>query len=397
MWIICFRYDLFLMEKSCYNKIGDFMTYLDYSATTPVEDAVLESFVTVNKTFIGNPNSLHRLGVEANQLIENATNQILEILELSEKEIIYTSGSSEANNLAIKGIGLKYQNRGKHIITTAFEHSSIYGPIGYLQTLGFEVDFVKTLKNGQIDMNHLKSLMREDTILVSVTAVNSEIGIKQPIEEIAAILKNYKKCFFHVDATQAIGKLKLNLQDVDLISFSAHKFYGLKGIGCLIKNKKIVLEPLIHGGKSTTIYRSGTPAVALIASLAKALRLIYENMEKHYHSVQSIHQQLKEFFKNFDRVKINSNDNCIPHILNISVLGVKPETLLHALEEEEIYISTKTACSSTGESSKAVMALTHDEKRASSSVRISLSHKTTQQEIDHFCSCFEKNYKKLTF
>lgn len=373
------------------------MTYLDYSATTPVDEEVLDSFVKINQNFIGNPNSLHILGVNANQLIESATKQIIDILDAKDKEVIYTSGSSEANNLAIKGLCLKYQNRGKHIITTEFEHASVYGPISYLQSLGFEVDFVKPLENGLIDLEDLKSLIRQDTILVSITAVNSEIGIKEQIEEIGKFLKDYKKCFLHVDATQAIGKFKINLENVDLISFSAHKIYGLKGIGCLIKNKKLVLEPIIHGGKSTTIYRSGTPSVALIASFAKALRLILKNMEENYQYVEMLNQELKSFLEKFENVKINSNAVCIPHILNFSVIGVKPETLLHALEEDEIYISTKTACSSNGNYSKAVMALTKYEKRASSSVRVSLSHKTTKEEIKHFCISFEKCYKKLTF
>lgn len=373
------------------------MTYLDYSATTPVDEEVLDSFVKINQNFIGNPNSLHTPGVTANKLIESATKQIIDILDAKDKEVIYTSGSSEANNLAIKGLCLKYQNRGKHIITTEFEHSSIYGPISYLQSLGFEVDFIKTLDTGLIDLENLKSLVREDTILVSITAVNSEIGIKEQIEEVGELLKGYKKCFFHVDATQAIGKFKINLENIDLMSFSAHKIYGLKGIGCLIKNKKLVLEPIIHGGKSTTIYRSGTPAVALIASFAKALRLVTEKMNENYQYVEMLNQELKSFLVNFENVKINSNAMCVPHILNFSVIGVKPETMLHALEEYEIYISTKTACSSSGDYSKAVMALTKDEKRASSSVRVSLSHKTTKEEIKHFCECFEKCYKQLNF
>lgn len=373
------------------------MIYLDYSATTPVDDGVLESFVKVNKNFIGNPNSLHKLGVNSNHLINQATNQIMNILKTEDKEIIYTSGSSEANNLAIKGVCLKYQNRGKHIITTPLEHSSIYGPISYLQSLGFEVDFLDIKIDGTIDLSQLKKLIRDDTILVSVSAVNSEIGIKQPIEEIANIIKEHKKCIFHVDATQMIGKYEIDFKNVDLISFSAHKIYGLKGIGALLKSRKLTLEPLIHGGKSTTIYRSGTPPVALIVSLSKALRLVYENMEENYKYVKKLNDKLQTFFKNYPNVVINSNSNCVPHILNISILGVKPETFMHAMSEDEIYISTKTACSSTSDISKSVLALTKDEKRAASSMRISLSHKTTLEEIDIFCKSFDKNYKKLVF
>ena len=270
------------------------MIYLDYSATTPTNDEVLDTFVKVSKEFIGNPNSLHTLGRKSADLIDAATKQIADILSINPKEIIYTSGASESNNTVIKGICLQYQNRGKHIITTNFEHSSIYGPLSYLQTLGFEVDFVKTDENGIVDLDDLKKLLRDDTILVSITAVNSEIGIIEPIEEIGEILKDYPKCFFHSDLTQIIGKKKVNLENIDLASFSAHKIFGIKGIGGLIKKEKINLMPLIHGGKSTTIYRSGTPAVALIASLSKAMRLAYQNIEDNYKYVEKLNQLSKK-------------------------------------------------------------------------------------------------------
>lgn len=372
------------------------MIYLDYSATTPVNKEVLASFSKAAIEYPGNPNSLHKLGLESNKLIEASTKQIAKILGVKENEIIYTSGSSESNNLAIKGIADKYKNRGKHIITTNFEHSSIYGPISYLQKDGFDVDFVKTLDNGLVDLEDLERLIRDDTILVTICSVNSEIGVRQPIEEIKKIVKKHEKCFLHVDMTQSIGKEKISLDDIDLVSFSAHKFYGLKGIGCLIKKEKIALEPIIHGGKSTTIYRSGTPCLPLIVSLAKALRLAYENVDTKYEHVKELNSYLKEKLSHYDLVRINSNDYCIPHILNISVLNVKPETMQHALEEYDIYISTKTACSSKENISRAVLALTNDKERAASSVRISLSYLTTKEECDEFLKAFDKCYKELT-
>ncbi len=372
------------------------MIYLDYSATTPVNKEVLASFSKAAIEYPGNPNSLHKLGLESNKLIEASTKQIAKILGVKENEIIYTSGSSESNNLAIKGIADKYKNRGKHIITTNFEHSSIYGPISYLQKDGFDVDFVKTLDNGLVDLEDLERLIRDDTILVTICSVNSEIGVRQPIEEIKKIVKKHEKCFLHVDMTQSIGKEKISLDDIDLVSFSAHKFYGLKGIGCLIKKEKIALEPIIHGGKSTTIYRSGTPCLPLIVSLAKALRLAYENFDTKYEHVKELNSYLKEKLSHYDLVRINSNDYCIPHILNISVLNVKPETMQHALEEYDIYISTKTACSSKENISRAVLALTNDKERAASSVRISLSYLTTKEECDEFLKAFDKCYKELT-
>ena len=371
------------------------MIYLDYSATTPVDSEVIRTFSKVCEDYWANPNSLHKEGVKANALINAATEQIASILGVKPSEIIYTSGASESNNLAIKGICDKYKNRGKHIITTEFEHSSIYGPISYLQKNGFDVDFVKTDEFGKVDLDNLKSLLRDDTILVSVTAVNSEIGIIEPIKEIGDILRNYPKCFFHVDMTQSVGKTKLDLSVVDLASFSAHKFFGVKGIGVLVKKENINIEPIIHGGKSTTIYRSGTPATPLIASISKALRLVSNDIEAHYEYVSKINKKIRDSLSCLERVKINSPEDSLPYILNISVIGIKPEVLLHSLEEEDIYISTQTACSSKTDESKAVYALTKDSDRSKSSVRISLSYKTTEEEIDKFLEIFNKCYNRL--
>ena len=372
------------------------MIYLDYSATTPVNKEVLASFDKCSMEYIGNPNSLHTLGVKSKEIIDASTKQIKDLLNLEDVDIIYTSGSSEANNLAIKGICDKYKNRGKHIITTPLEHSSIYGPINYLINQGFEVSFIELDSNGLVDINDLKDLIRDDTILVSINAVNSEIGIRQNIEEIGELLSLYPKIYFHADLTQIIGKDKIDTSNIDLFSFTAHKFYGLKGIGCLVKKDKIVIEPLIHGGKSTTIYRSGTPTPALIVSLAKALRLVIDDFDNKYNHVLNLNNYLKEHLSKYDNVKINSNNKCIPHILNISVLGVKPETMLHALESDEIYISTQSACSASNNISKAVLNLTKDEDRAKSSIRISISYLTTKEEIDEFLKSFDKHYKKLT-
>lgn len=367
------------------------MVYLDYSATTPVRDEVLDSYIKTTKNYIGNPNSLHKLGIASKQLIDAATNQVASILGVKESEIIYTSGASEANNTAIKGICFKYQNRGKHIITTELEHSSVIAPLQYLMKLGFEVDFVQLDKNGRVDLEDLERLMREDTILVSIAAVNSEIGIIQPIEQISEIVRKYPKAYFHSDITQSLGKQSIkdiHIECLDLASFSAQKFFGMKGIGGLIKKEKILIDPLIHGGKSTTVFRSGTPAVGLIVSLAKALRLAYEDFDAKQEKVSQLHDYLMEQLKNFP-VFINSNDFCVKQIVNISLKKIKSETMLHALEEKEIYISTQTACS-TGNYSKAVYAVTQDEDRSSRSIRISLSCFTTKEEIDYFLKSFSE-------
>ena len=373
------------------------MIYLDYSATTPVNKEVLASFDKACLNYIGNPNSLHRLGFESKNLIDQATKQIADLLKIKENEIIYTSGSSESNNLAIKGIAYQYKNRGKHIITTKLEHSSVISPISFLIKNGYEVDFVELKKDGTIDLDNLKKLMRNDTILVSIASVNSEIGIIQPIEEIGKILKNYPKCFFHVDMTQSIGKINVSLENVDLASFSGHKIYGLKGVGALIKKEKVMLEPLIHGGKSTTIFRSGTPAGPLIVSLSKALRLSLENLDKKYDYVLKLNQYLKEELKKYEGVYINSNNKCLPHVLNISIPNIKSETFQHALEKYDIYISTQTACSSKGNPSQAVYAVTKDKQKALTSLRISLSYLTTKEELKKFMEAFDKCYKELNF
>lgn len=370
------------------------MIYLDYSATTPVDSRVLDTYNKVTNNFIGNPNSLHRLGLEAKKLESEATEQIKKILNLNDEEIIYTSSSSESNNLAIKGVALRNSKKGKHIITTNLEHSSIYGPIGYLQNLGYEIDFVKTNEYGLIDIENLKSLLREDTILVSIGAVNSETGVKQNIEDIALLLKNYN-CYFHVDATQAVGKIKLDFSNVDLVSFAAHKFYGPKGIGVLIKKKDILIEPLIHGGKSTTKYRSGTPALPLIASLSKALRLINEELDNNYSKVETLNKKIVEKINTYENVTINSNEYSIPHILNISLLNIKPETFQHALENYDIFISTQSACSANNPISKSVYEVTKNEEQAKHSIRISLSGITTEEEINKFLEAFDKCYKEL--
>ena len=372
------------------------MVYLDYSATTPVNEEVLDTYVKVTRDFIGNPNSLHKIGIDAKKLIDASTKQIADILGVKPSEIIYTSGASESNNTAIKGVCFKYANRGKHIITTELEHSSIVAPINYLTTLGYEVDFVALDENGKVDLDDLIRLIRDDTVLVTISSVNSEVGVKQDLKELSEVIKSKNsKTIFHSDITQSIGKEKLDLSYVDLASLSCQKFYGMKGIGALIKKDNIQIEPLIHGGKSTTIFRSGTPATPLIASFAKALRLVYEDFDNKCKQVKEVHDYLIDKLQDVD-IYINSNDNCLPNMVNISLKNIKSEVMLHALEEKDIYVSTQTACS-TGNYSKAVYALTHDKEKSSSSMRISLSYLTTKEEIDIFVEALKESIKKLDF
>lgn len=371
------------------------MIYLDYSATTPVNDSVLDTYVKVTKNYIGNPNSLHKLGLESNKLINDATRQIKKILDIEEKEIIYTSGASEANNLAIFGVCRKYKNRGKHIITTRLEHSSVSECFNELEKEGFRVSYVEIDGDGRVRLDDLKSLICDDTILVSICAVNSEIGLMQDLDGIGNLLKKYPKVIFHSDITQAIGKVKLNLWNVDMASMSSQKFYGMKGVGALLKNKNLEIEPIIYGGKSTTIYRSGTPATALIVSMSKALRLVYEDFEEKYAQVLELSNYLKQKLQIIDGIILNSTSCSLPHIVNISILNVKPETILHALEEDDIYISTQTACHKAGDLSTSVLELTKNELYATHSIRISISYLTTKNEINQFIDTLKEKIDRL--
>ena len=371
------------------------MVYLDYSATTPLDKRVLESFDRVSLEYIGNPNSLHNEGVKAKKLMDAAVSQVANLLNVKDSEVIFTSGASESNNLALFGVINKYKDRGKTIITTKLEHSSILSCVNYLKQNGYNIKYVKINDDGLVDLDDLKNLIDDDTILVSICEVNSEIGLIQNVDEIGKILKDYPRVIFHVDGTQAVGKKHINLENVDLYSFSGHKIYGPKGVGVLVKKEGIELEPLIHGGKSQTVYRAGTPPLALIVSLAKALRLIIDDLDSNISYVKDLNKKLIDGLKKIDGVFINSNKYCVPQIVNLSIEGIKPETLLHALEESDIYISTKTACSKDDSISLSVYTLTKNEEKAKSSIRVSLSHLTKENEIDFFLEKLKEKINKL--
>ncbi len=367
------------------------MIYLDYSATTFPSNEVIKTFNKACKMYRGNPNSSHDLGVLAKQRIMDATLNITNVLNMSDYELIYTSGASEANNLAIKGICKA--NKEKHIITTKMEHSSVVAPINRLCNEGYSVSFVNLTSDGLVDINHLKELITDNTVLVSVVGVDSELGIKQNIEDVLNVLNNYPNCYFHVDATQMVGKTKLNLDGVDLVSFSAHKFFGIKGIGCLLKKKGVKLLPLIDGGLSTTKYRSGTPTLELIVSLEKALYLAYKKFDIKQRYVSEINKQLKKFLASYKNIKINTTKNSINQIINFSVN--KADKLVKLLNNKGVYLSTKSACSNNDTISKTIYALYEDESRAKNSIRISISYVTTKKEIKAFMNVFDECYRRL--
>lgn len=372
------------------------MIYLDYSANTPVDEEVLDCFCEIERHYVGNPNSNHPAGVQAKKRMVQATEAIAGLLGVLPAEIIYTSGASESNNTAVKGIARATRHMGKHIISTPLEHPSVSGCLTALQEQGYEIDLVDIGRDGRVDLAHLRELIRKDTVLVAVTAVDSELGTVQPIWEISEILKAYPDCRFHVDATQAIGKTDFSFDGVDTVSFSPHKFYGLNGSGILFKRQELVIEPLIHGGVSTTLYRSGSPALALAVSAEKALKLASEHFEERLATVRTLHDSLRKSLSAYPKVRINSPDSfTVPHILNLSVQNVKGSAFRKALNERGVCVSVKSACSTEGTPSRAVFAVSRDRKNALSSWRISLSHLTTRDELDTFMTIFDQCYREL--
>lgn len=372
------------------------MIYLDYSANTPVDARVLEQFCAVERRCIGNANSHHQAGSAAKAEIDVATIKIASLLGVQPAEIIYTSGASEANNFALKGLARLSRHAGRHIISTPLEHSSVSGTLTALQEQGYEIDLLDVKQDGTVDLEHLKDLLRPDTICVAVTLVDSELGVVQPVQEIAAILKAYPHCHLHVDATQAVGKIPVSFEGVDTMSLTAHKFYGLNGIGLLIKRRNLALEPLIHGGESTTIYRSGTPTVALASSLACALDLAVIDLPGRVGHVAKLNAELRAALSTYPLVRINSPEHAIPHVLNLSVRNVKGTVFQRELDAKGVCVSVKSACSSDGLPSRAVFAVSRDRRNALSSWRISLSHLTTEDEIKAFLQAFDVCYRELT-
>lgn len=363
--------------------------YLDYTADTPPDERVLCEYMKAAREHFANPNSAHEAGSSAKKIIDDSLVKIAELLNVSAEELIPTSGASEANNLAVKGIAWASRRRGRHIVSTFLEHSSVSGALTYLQEQGWEIDLVNILPNGQLDLEHLKGLLRNDTVLCAVCAVDSELGTVQPIPDIAQIVGSFPNCRLHVDMTQAVGKIPIDLTGVHTASLAPHKFYGLKGSGLLCKAKGTVVEPLIHGGASTTIYRSGTPDAPGAAALAAALDIAAGEFDERLGRVKALNLRLREHFAGSDRILINSPEDAVPHILNISVSGIKGEEMRRRLDERGVCVSVKSACSVANTPSRPVMAMTHDRKRALGSWRISLSHLTTDEELDKFISILD--------
>lgn len=369
------------------------MIYLDYVSTTPLNYEVNTMYQSLLNDHFANADSLYSLGLQTSSLMEKSRSLVASMLHVKTNEIIFTSGASESNSTAIKGAAFQYQNRGKHIITTAIEHSSVYNTCLQLRDVfGFDVDFLSVDSQGQIDINELENMMREDTILISMMYVNNEVGMILPIQEVAEVIKRKNpKIKFHVDMVQALGKLPIDLSFVDLASFSAHKIYGLKGSGLLYKKESTTLIPLINGGQQENGLRGGTSNTATHTMFAKTLRLVLENREAHYTYVQSLNNYVRKELLQIPGIVINTPvSHSSPYILNFSAVGYKPEVILHALEDYECYVSTKSTCSShKNDVSRTLASMNIPMDIAKSAIRISFSHLTTQDEIDEFLFHFK--------
>ncbi|MBP1968907.1 cysteine desulfurase [Virgibacillus natechei] len=378
------------------------MIYLDNSATTKPNPSVLESFVQVSRDYFANPSSIHQLGGETERLLVKAKQQAAAILNVSQDEIVFTSGGTEGNNTAIKGIALEHQSRGKHIITSEIEHPSVYDTCLKLESLGFEITYLPVDQNGVISLKKLEDAIRNDTILISMMHINNEMGSVQPIKEIGEIAKKHPKLFLHVDDIQGLGKVPLQLYNsgIDLCSFSGHKIHGLKGTGILYVKNRTKLFPLFHGGDQEHGIRSGTENVAGAVAMVKALRLIKEREKKEVHHMYKLSDYLKNELSKWKGLEVNTPQRgSAPHIINFSVPGVKPEVIIHMLGEQDIFISTKSACSSKQkDESKILAACGFSKERTISALRVSLSYETTKAEIIEFLQALEKainQFKKV--
>jgi cysteine desulfurase len=363
--------------------------YLDYAATTPVDPRVAEEMMkclTMDGTF-GNPASRsHRFGWQAEELVDIARNNIADLVNADPREIVFTSGATESNNLAIKGAANFYGKKGKHVITVRTEHKAVLDTCRELERQGFEVTYLDVMPNGLLDLNVLEQAMREDTVLVSVMHVNNEIGVVQDIAKIGEMCRE-RKVIFHVDAAQSAGKLPIDLSElkVDLMSFSAHKIYGPKGIGALYVRRKprIRLEAQMHGGGHERGFRSGTLAVHQIVGMGEAFRIAKEDMEKDAKHIIELRERLWNGIKDIEEIYINGDmEHHVPGIFNVSFNFVEGESLIMALKD--MAVSSGSACTSASlEPSYVLRALGLSDELAHSSIRFSIGRFTSAEEIDH--------------
>ena len=365
--------------------------YLDNSATTRCFDEVRELMNSIMDSHYGNPSSMHNIGVDAEKYIREAKETLAKTLKCQEKEIIFTSGGTESDNMAIIGGALANKRVGNHIITTKIEHPAVLETFKYMESLGYETTYLSVDESGCVDIEELKSSLRDDTVLVSVMHVNNEIGSCQPIEEIGKIIKEHnEKTLFHVDSVQGYGKYKINPKkaNIDMLSVSGHKIHGPKGIGFLYIKDKVKVNPIIFGGGQQKGMRSGTENVPAIAGLSKAAELIYTDFDSKIEKLYKLKEMFILELNLIEGVRINGfKDNVretSPHVVSASFKGVRAEVLLHALEDKEIYVSSGSACASNKPAiSETLKAIKLPNELLDSTVRFSFSVETTEEQLKY--------------
>ena len=373
------------------------MIYLDNAATTKPNQAVLDSFLKVSEKAYYNANSPHQMGLQSEKILLQAKSRVKEMLNLNKNtDIIFTSGATESNNIALKGIALRKKQFANVIITSVLEHPSVLEVMRYLETQGFILKYVNVTPNGQIDINHLEQLMTDNVGLVTCMYVNNVMGQIQPIKEIGSLLKQYPKAHFHVDGVQVLGKIPMQLEDVNSISFSGHKFNGLKGQGILIIDNKEKIEPTVFGGGQEYGIRSGTVNLAMNVSLVKAMEIAIQNLNELNHRLSRYNKVIRECLSQHKGVYINSPENSAPHILNIAFPGVKGEVLVNAFSKLDIMVSTTSACSSKREKlNEVLLAMGIKDNRIEGSVRLSMGETTTEKDIEQFKDKLELIYAQI--
>ena len=372
--------------------------YLDNAATTKVSAAVMEKMNQVFLTDFGNPSSMHQKGMDAEQYIKEAKKQIADTLKCEPSELVFTSGGTESNNMALIGTALANKRAGNHIITTRVEHASVYQPLLFLEELGFKVTFAPVDEAGRVKIDELANAVTDETILVSVMYVNNEIGCVEPIAEIAKRIKEKNpKVLFHVDAIQAYGKMKIQpaKEGIDLLSVSGHKIHGPKGSGFLYIKNKTKIKPILHGGGQEKGMRSGTENVPAIAGLGQAAKDMYANLEANRKHLFALKERLAERLSKVEGVTLNGIPEegilaTAPHVLSVSFAGIRSEVLLHALEEKGVYVSSGSACSSNHpDISGTLVAIGVKKELLDATLRFSFSVTTTTEEIDYAADCVE--------
>lgn len=363
--------------------------YLDNSATTVCEPEVVKKVVQMMSETYGNPSAMHNKGVEAENYIKEAKEIIAKTLKVQEKEIIFTSGGTESNNLAIMGCAAANHRMGKHLITTKIEHPSVGNVMKHMEEKGYEVTYLPVDEHGIVKLDKLKEALRPDTMLVSVMYVNNEIGALQPIEEIGKMVKaNNPATLFHVDAIQGYGKYRIfpKKMGIDLLSVSGHKIHGPKGIGFLYCDSKVKIKPIIFGGGQQKDLRSGTENVPGIVGLGEAAKEIYTDFEEKINHLYEIKEYFIEEIAKIEGTKINglTGRESAPHVVSVSFPGIRSEVLLHSLEEREVYASAGSACSSNKPAVSATLkAINVPKEHLDSTLRFSFSVHTTKEEIDY--------------